>query len=180
MKGINPVRISILLLTALLGLSGCEKNPASTTAPVVAGQPPQVLARIGVQIDDAAGTVTVTVDGQQLQLTPANGGLRVTSDIINDKVSLLDIRYTPLGCSGFANPGGNVRTISLTFKNITLLETLPTIIPVNFTGTNLDGGFGTVDVNNGVEPDEEFTIDYQVILTTCATFSFFFDLADGV
>ena len=176
--------LQTLILAGLLlsGFFSCDKIPLDVIRDQIRDQrePVKILKKFGVKVNEQTGEIEVFYGGRQIPIQKA-GMNYVSNTIINNQVTLAQIRYTPLGCNDFDTANGkNLRTFAVDFRN-TSGNTFQYVVPTNVTGSNVFGISGSVGTNiaPSTGPLDVFTIAFVPALKTCNTFSFYFDLSDG-
>lgn len=123
----------------------CDKIPLDVIRDQIRDQrePVKILKKFGVKVNEQTGEIEVFYGGRQIPIQKA-GMNYVSNTIINNQVTLAQIRYTPLGCNDFDTANGkNLRTFAVDFRN-TSGNTFQYVVPTNVTGSNVFGISGSV------------------------------------
>jgi len=189
MKTVSVTKILIAVLFGIaLILTACERLPTSVTNKNNGTKAVQRknLGNFGFKINEQTGEIQVYHNGRLVTtgktgLGKNGAGGEDINAVINGEIQNLVISYEALNqdnCgSTFGNPGGNLRSIKVTFvlKNPGS-NAHEFIVPANFTATNLLGIAGSLKTD--FVAGETFVVSFDPALNTCSTFSFFFDLVD--
>ncbi len=189
MKTISIVKMMIAVLLGIaLMFSGCERLPTSVTNKNKGTKAVQRrnLGNFGFKINEQTGEILVYHNGRLVTsgktgLGKSGAGSEVINAVINGEIQSLAISYEALNqdncATTFGNPGGNLRSIKVTFvlKNPGS-NAHEFIVPANFTATNLLGIAGSLKTD--FVAGETFVVSFDPALNTCSAFSFFFDLVD--
>lgn len=168
--------VSVILFIAGIIIVSCEKNPTEIDSRESSNSGKISLGRIGIVVDDVSNTFKLFIGEDEVNL---NNGLGKVNANVNNQVTLTDVDYTPLGCNNY--PAVKTRTMNITFTKVSNGSSLSNVYANLASSSNLDAIHAALDNgDNNIVDGESFTLEYTLILSSCAVFSLYFDLEGTV